>query len=54
MPTILKGVNDDQIGDILRFAAKNIDIIRGVNFQPVSFAGRTPAEEVESQTCYSS
>ncbi len=49
VPTLLKGINDDQIGDILRFAADNIDIIRGVNFQPVSFAGRTPADEVESQ-----
>jgi 7,8-dihydro-6-hydroxymethylpterin dimethyltransferase len=49
VPTIIKGVNDGQIGDILRFAAQNIDIIRGVNFQPVSFAGRTPADEVESQ-----
>ncbi|MHC1610439.1 MAG: radical SAM protein [Candidatus Methanospirareceae archaeon] len=41
VPTILKGVNDDQIGDIIRFAAENSDIIRGVNFQPVSFCGRT-------------
>ena len=49
VPTLLKGINDDQIGDILRFAADNIDIIRGVNFQPVSFAGRTPADEVEAQ-----
>ena len=49
VPTLLKGINDDQIGDILRFATDNIDIIRGVNFQPVSFAGRTPADEVESQ-----
>ncbi len=49
VPTILKGINHDQIGDIIRFAAKNIDIIRGVNFQPVSFAGRTPADEVEAQ-----
>jgi 7,8-dihydro-6-hydroxymethylpterin dimethyltransferase len=49
VPTILKGVNHDQIGDIIRFASDNIDIIRGVNFQPVSFAGRTPADEVESQ-----
>jgi uncharacterized radical SAM superfamily Fe-S cluster-containing enzyme len=49
VPTILKGVNNDQIGDILRYAADNIDIIRGVNFQPVSFAGRTPADEVEAQ-----
>ena len=49
VPTVIKGVNDSQIGEILRFAAQNIDIIRGVNFQPVSFAGRTPADEVESQ-----
>ncbi|MDI6645174.1 MAG: radical SAM protein [Methanobacteriaceae archaeon] len=49
VPTIVRGVNDNQIGDIIRFAADNIDIIRGVNFQPVSFAGRTPADEVEKQ-----
>lgn len=49
VPTIVKGVNDDQIGDIIRFAVNNIDIIRGVNFQPVSFAGRTPADQVEAQ-----
>lgn len=49
VPTLLKGINHDQIGDILRFAIKNIDIIRGVNFQPVSFAGRTPSDEVEEQ-----
>ncbi|MEN6291902.1 MAG: radical SAM protein, partial [Methanobacterium sp.] len=30
-------------------AVDNIDIIRGINFQPVSFAGRTPADEVEEQ-----
>jgi uncharacterized radical SAM superfamily Fe-S cluster-containing enzyme len=41
VPTIVKGVNDDQIGDILRFAIANSDIVRGVNFQPVSFCGRT-------------
>ncbi len=41
VPTIVKGVNDDQIGDIIRFAIENSDIIRGVNFQPVSFCGRT-------------
>ena len=42
VPTIVKGVNDHQIGDIIRFAVENSDIIRGVNFQPVSFCGRTP------------
>jgi uncharacterized radical SAM superfamily Fe-S cluster-containing enzyme len=49
VPTLVGGVNDDQVGEIVRFAAKNIDIIRGINFQPVSFAGRTPADEVEKQ-----
>ncbi len=49
VPTLIKGINHDQIGEIIRFAADNIDIIHGVNFQPVSFAGRTPHEEVEKQ-----
>jgi uncharacterized radical SAM superfamily Fe-S cluster-containing enzyme len=40
VPTVVRGVNDDQIGAIIRFAAKNFDVIRGVNFQPVSMAGR--------------
>lgn len=49
VPTLVKGINDHQIGDIIRFAVDNLDIIRGVNFQPVSFAGRTPADQVEEQ-----
>lgn len=49
VPTLVKGINHDQIGKIIKFAADNIDIIRGVVFQPVSFAGRTPKEEVEEQ-----
>jgi len=49
VPTIVKGVNDHEIGDIIRFAIKNIDVIHGVNFQPVSFAGRTPSNQVEEQ-----
>lgn len=38
--TLVKGVNDDQVGDIIRFAIKNIDVVKCVNVQPVSFAGR--------------
>jgi len=49
VPTLVKGINDHQIGDIIRFAIENLDIIRGVNFQPISFAGRTPEDEVEKQ-----
>ncbi|MFB6282686.1 MAG: tetraether lipid synthase Tes [Halobacteria archaeon] len=40
VPTIIGGWNDDQVGDITRFAAANNDIVRGVNFQPVSLVGR--------------
>ncbi|MFH0849188.1 MAG: radical SAM protein [archaeon] len=40
VPTLIKGVNDHQIGDMIRFAAKNRDVIRGINFQPVSICGR--------------
>jgi uncharacterized radical SAM superfamily Fe-S cluster-containing enzyme len=50
VPTIVKGVNDDQIGAIIKFALKNSDIIRGVNFQPVSFCGRTPHDPTERIT----
>ena len=49
VPTVVKGINDHQVGDIINFAVENLDIIRGVNFQPVSFAGRTPADQVEEQ-----
>jgi uncharacterized radical SAM superfamily Fe-S cluster-containing enzyme len=49
VPTLVKGLNDHQIGDIIRFAAKNIDIVRGVNFQPVSFTGRISREDLLAQ-----
>jgi hypothetical protein len=45
VPTILKSVNDHELGDIIRFAQGNIDIIRAVNFQPVSLTGRMAAQE---------
>jgi len=45
--TLVKGVNDHQLGDIIRFAAKNFDVIRCVNVQPVSLCGRLPQQERE-------
>jgi hypothetical protein len=45
VPTCINTVNDHEIGDILRFGLKNIDIIRGVNYQPVSLVGRMPTAE---------
>ncbi len=48
VPTVVNGVNADQGGDIIRFALKNIDIVRGVNFQPVSFTGRVSNDELKA------
>jgi hypothetical protein len=47
VPTVIKGVNDDELGDIIRFAAYNNDLIRGVNFQPVSLVGGLKKQERE-------
>ncbi|MEM2893132.1 MAG: radical SAM protein [Candidatus Bathyarchaeia archaeon] len=47
VPVLVKGVNDDQVGDIVRFAVEHQDIIRGVNFQPVSITGRINRAERE-------
>lgn len=44
--TTVHGLNDTQIGDILRYAIKNRDVVRGVNYQPVAFTGRVTREEV--------
>ena len=40
VPTIIKGVNDHHLGDILRFAIENVDVITAVSWQPVSITGR--------------
>lgn len=61
--TLMRGLNDPEVGDIVKFAARNSDIIRGVIFQPVAFTGRASdnpfkeimrdwrfVEEVENQT----
>jgi uncharacterized radical SAM superfamily Fe-S cluster-containing enzyme len=45
--TLVKGVNDSQLGDIINFAAKNSDVVRCINVQPVSLCGRLPADERE-------
>ncbi len=39
VPTVIRGVNDHQVGDIVNFALNHLDVIRSVNFQPVSLVG---------------
>jgi len=61
--TLMKSLNDKEVGDMIRFAAKNSDIVRGLIFQPIAFTGRATenpfrenfrewsfAEDVEKQT----
>lgn len=47
VPTIIKSVNDHEVGDIIRFGFKNMDVVRGVNYQPVSLVGRMPRKDRE-------
>ncbi len=49
VPTILKTINDHQVGDIVKYAIANRDVIRGVNFQPVAFTGRIDQKVREQQ-----
>jgi len=48
VPTIKPGVNDHDIGNILRFALKYHPVVRGVHFQPVSYFGRYPQPPADS------
>jgi hypothetical protein len=45
VPTVVRGVNDDQLGRIVQFAVEHRDVIRCVNFQPVSITGRIDHEK---------
>jgi len=43
--TIVRGVNDQAVGDILKFAIANADVIAAISYQPVCFTGRISHEE---------
>lgn len=42
VPTLVPGVNTQQIGEIISFAIAASPAVRGVHFQPVSYFGRYP------------
>jgi uncharacterized radical SAM superfamily Fe-S cluster-containing enzyme len=46
--TVVNTLNDNQVGPVVKFAAKNIDKINAVSFQPISFSGRD--EEMDEET----
>ncbi len=44
--TIAKGITDLEIGNIIQFAVDNVDVVRGITFQPVSLCGRISHEDI--------
>lgn len=42
VPTVVRGVNDHLLGDIVREGMFLSPVVRGVHFQPVSYFGRIP------------
>ncbi|NYZ77937.1 radical SAM protein, partial [Candidatus Micrarchaeota archaeon] len=49
VPTLIKTINLNDVGNMINFALSNTDIVRSVNFQPVSLVGRMPVRERERQ-----
>ena len=48
--TILAGVNDDQLGDVLRYACENSDVVAGLALQPAFTSGRFDARQAMGMT----
>ncbi len=47
VPTVINTVNYHDIGNILKFSLNNMDIVRGLNLQPVSLVGRITKADVK-------
>ena len=42
VPTVVRGVNDGNLGELVRLASSLAPAVRGIHFQPVSYFGRYP------------
>lgn len=40
VPVIARGVNEEQVGEVLRYGLAHAPAVRGVHFQPISYFGR--------------
>lgn len=49
VPTLIRTVNDGEMSNIINFALNNNDVVKAVNFQPVSLVGRMPSRMRERQ-----
>lgn len=48
VPVIAAGINESQVGDIIRFALERMPGVRGVHFQPLSYFGRCEVERTDN------
>ena len=46
--TVVPGVNDENIGEIVNFAIERMPVVRGVHFQPISYFGRYPKSPADA------
>jgi uncharacterized radical SAM superfamily Fe-S cluster-containing enzyme len=44
VPTVVAGINDHELGDLVRFSAARAGLVRGLHLQPVSYFGRYAGE----------
>ncbi|MCL5429984.1 MAG: radical SAM protein [Candidatus Marsarchaeota archaeon] len=49
VPTVIRGINEHELGALINFGLNNMDVVRAVNFQPVSLVGRMPTRLREKQ-----
>ncbi len=49
VPTVVKGVNDGDLGNIISLACAFSPAVRGIHFQPVSYFGRYPGIPADSE-----
>jgi len=49
VPTVIRSYNLSEVGKIIQFGLRHNDIVRGVNFQPVSIVGRMPRKERDKE-----
>ncbi len=49
VPTVIRTINDHELGAMINFGLNNLDVVKAVNFQPVSLVGRMPPRLREKQ-----
>ncbi|WP_320972239.1 radical SAM (seleno)protein TrsS [Enterocloster bolteae] len=52
VPVIFPGMNEGEIGRLIRYAADRCDIVKGIHFQPAAYMGRYPEHGGERCTMF--